>query len=480
MGPARPFGEPRISQCLPSTDALPNCTFLLVFTIWQPSCNPSFTFLPYSKTMDRRTFLKTTGGLAAGAALHPKILRTATSQIKHIVVVMMENRSFDHFLGWLPNADGKQAGLTYEDVNGVSHPTHELAPDWTGCGFNDPDHSYAGGRVGVDGGLMDGFMKTSTADEYAIGYYSEPDNQFFPRFARYFTTCDMYFPSILAPTFPNRIFQLCGQTDRLDDSVSLCFYRTIFDHCSEAGVSSRYYYGNVPFLTLFPIDAIFYAHPFSTFLSDCAKGILPAVSFVDPQFTLVLNTSNDNHPESDIRNGDAFVAQVFHAVATSPEWDSTVLVLNYDEWGRFFDHVPPPRALAPNKTDTDLVDGKALLGCRCPCVVASPWTVGNPSNPTVNHTVFDHTSVLKMIESVFNVKPLAARETSSDVGNLLSVINFGTPQQAPVLPMPSPVTPQTICASSIGPTELARTDDEHRGFQRLEQAARERGWPVYK
>jgi phospholipase C len=436
--------------------------------------------------MERRAFLKTSGGFAAAAALNPDLLRAASAQIKHIVVVMMENRSFDHFLGWLPNANGKQAGLSYLDVNGVRHSTHELAPDWTGCGFNDPDHSYSGGRVEVDGGRMDGFMKTSTADVYAIGYYQESDNLFLPQFARNFITCDMYFPSILGPTFPNRIFQLCGQTDRLDDSVSPCSYPTIFDHCTEAGISCGYYYGNVPFLALFPIDAILYSHPFAAFLTDCALGTLPAVSFVDPRFTLVLNTANDNHPESDIRNGDAFVAQVYNAVVNSPAWDSTVLVINYDEWGGFFDHVPPPRALAPNDTDTDLVDGKALLGIRCPSIVASPWTVGGPANPTVHHTVFDHTSVLKMIESVFGVTPLAARETSDDVGNLLSVIDLSrSPQAGPTLPQPQPVTPQTICSSSIvstpaGATTLLRTDDEPRNFQSLEQAARERGWPIYE
>ncbi len=207
-----------------------------------------------------------------------------------------------------------------------------------------------------------------------------------------------------------------------------------------------------------------------------------AVSFVDPSLTLLLDTANDNHPHSDIRNGDAFMAQVYHAVATSPEWKNTVLVLNHDEWGGFFDHVAPPRALAPNNTDPDLVDGKALLGCRTPCIVASPWTLGAPANPTVNHTVFDHTSVLKMIESVFNVQPLAARETSNDVGNLLSLINLNRqPKAAPVLPQPQPVTPQKICASSINPGGgLDRHDDEPNSFQRLEQAARERGWPVYE
>jgi len=434
--------------------------------------------------MDRRTFLKTTGGLAAGAALTPEFLRAASSRIKHIVVCMMENRSFDHFLGWLPNANGMQAGLSYVDSSGVSHPTHNLAPDWTGCGFNDPDHSYTGGRTEIDHGKMDGFMQTPSADTYCIGYYEESANQFLPQFARNFTTCDMYFPSILAPTFPNRIFQLCGRTDRLGDSLDPCLYPTMFDHCTLAGVSSKYYYGNVPFLTLFPIDLLIYTNPFSAFLSDCANGTLPAVSFVDPKFTLLLNTANDNHPESDIRNGDAFAAQVYNAVATSPLWDSTVLVLNYDEWGGFFEHVSPPRALAPNDTDPDLIDGEALLGCRCPSIIASPWTLGTPSNPTVNHTVFDHTSVLKMIESVFGVQPLAARETSDTVGNVLTVVDLNSPgKPAPALPQPQPVPPQTLCPSGISPSALLanpREDDESNSFQKLAKAARERGWPVYE
>jgi phospholipase C len=365
----------------------------------------------------------------------------------------------------------------------VSRFTHSLAPDWTGCAYNDPDHSYSGARIEYDNGNMDGFLKTPAADTYAIGYYREADLRFFPQFARNFTTCDLYFSSVLGPTFPNRIFQLCGQTDRLDDNSSFCSYATIFDQCSEAGVESKYYYGNVPFLALFPVDRMLYAHPFSAFLTDCAQGTLPAVSFVDPKFTLLLNTSNDNHPHSDIRNGDAFMSQVYNAVAAGPAWNNTVLVLNHDEWGGFFDHVPPPRALAPNATDPDLVNGKALLGARVPCIVASPWTVGVPAMPVVNHGIYDHTSVLKMIESVFKVRPLAARETSNDVGNLLSVIDFNnTPKPAPVLPLAQPVIPQVICTSSISPSsasEELRGQRAPNSFRKLEQAAIDRGWPVY-
>jgi len=112
------------------------------------------------------------------------------SGIEHIVVVMMENRSFDHFLGWLPNADGQQAGLSYLDAVGVAHSTHSLAPDFTGCTHPDPDHSYLGGRVQYDGGAMDGFLRSGKNDDYAIGFYVERDRPFYSALARNYTTLD--------------------------------------------------------------------------------------------------------------------------------------------------------------------------------------------------------------------------------------------------------------------------------------------------
>ena len=438
--------------------------------------------------MDRRTFLKKTGQVAAASSLLAAStkLEASAGKIEHIVVCMMENRSFDHILGWLPNATGKQSGLSYTNPSGQTESTYPLAPDWTGCGHPDPDHSYSGGRLEVNNGAMNGFLQPASNDIYSIGYYQEKDFPFLPQFARNFTVCDQYFPSILAPTFPNRIFQLCGQTDRLDDSVSISSLTTIFDHMKEANVSAKYYFSNIPFIALFGLKHLAVVADYDQFLSDCAAGTLPAVSFVDPSLTLLLNFGNDNHPHSDMRNGDAFLAQTFNAVATSPNWPNTVFINNYDEWGGFFDTVAPPRALAPNNVDTDLVDGKALLGCRVPCIIASPWTYGNPASPTVNHTVFDHTSVLKMIESVFKVAPLAARETSNDVGNLLSAIDLArTPLAAPPLPLPSAVFPQNICESSITPgvpsgivPAKESIEHDHNSFQHMVDSGLFEGWPV--
>ncbi len=427
--------------------------------------------------MKRRAFLAGAAGVVASG-----LVRGASSPIKQIIFVMSENRSFDHLLGWFPNAHGKQAGLSYLDSSGVSHSTYGLAPDWTGCGNVDPNHSYTGARTEYDGGKMDGFMQSATGnDAYCLGYYVEKDLPVLAALHRNFLTCDRYFPSILGPTFPNKIFAIAGQTDRLDDSVTISTLPTIFDNLATAGISNKYYYGNIPFLALWGLKYLGICHEFSTFLSDCANGTLPSVSYVDPSLTLVLNTANDDHPFSDMRNGEAFLSQVYQAVAASPQWDSTIVIFTRDEWGGFFEHIPPPRALAPNDVDPDLVNGEALLGMRVPAAIVSPWTVGSPANPTVNSTVFDHTSVLKLIEAVFGVPPLAARETSNTVGNILELIDLSAPlKAAPQLPTASPVTPQKLCSSSISPTIVpgATRIDFESSFQRMIDAGLLEGWPV--
>jgi len=221
------------------------------------------------------------------------------------------------------------------------------------------------------------------------------------------------------------------------------------------------------------------ANYYSDFLSDCAAGTLPSVSFVDPSFTLIENLAEDDHPHSDVRNGDAFLAQTFQAVSSGPNWPNTVFIVNFDEWGGFFDTIVPPRAIAPNGVDTDLVDGKALLGIRVPCIIASPWTRGNPADPAVNSTVFDHTSVLKLIETIWDVPPLAARETSTDVGNLLSVLNPNNYDAAvPTLPSPRHVIPSSFCSSSLTSAPITG-DREPTVFQKMIENGMLAGFPGY-
>ena len=261
---------------------------------------------------------------------------------------MMENRSFDHFLGWLPHADGRQAGLTYPNPQGKATATYHQS-QFNGCAFTDPDHSYSGGRLQYNDGKMNGFLSDQANDSLAVSYYEAKDRPFMSKLAMAYTTCDRYFCSILAPTYPNRFFQHCGQTDRLDDALTASTLPTIWDQLNQSGgPTGRYYYSDVPFIAHVGVQVHRHlARPYTQFLTDAAAGTLPNVSYLDPKFFGEgTGTSADDHPLADIRAGDAFLSQVFHAVASGPGWDKTVLVINYDEWGGFFDHVTPPRVTA--------------------------------------------------------------------------------------------------------------------------------------
>jgi phospholipase C len=420
------------------------------------------------------------------------------SGIEHVVVVMMENRSFDHLLGWMPNANGRQAGLQYLDNSGTAHATYRLS-DFVGCGHPVPDHSYPGGRSEYDGGKMDGWLRTGTNDIFSIGYYAEEDLPLFSTLARNYTTLCNYFPSILSSTFPNRVFQHAAQTDRLNNSFDLSALPTIWDRLQQAGVSCKYYYSNVPFLALWGLKYIGISALYAQLLADARAGTLPAVSFVDPRFTILDDgLGNDDEPHSDLRNGEIFLREVVMALAEGPEWSKTVLVINRDEWGGFFDHVAPPRVIAPNAVDTDLVGGKALLGCRVPVVVVSPFTRGNPDTPRIDPMLYDHTSVLKLIEWRWGLAPLTARDASNEIANLVHALDLNQQDTAlpdlPVIANPPwepcfngftfPLGQQPGPASSGQAMALANrmhskgVDNETYDFYLLLKSERTNGWPI--
>jgi len=228
--------------------------------------------------------------------------------VEHIVVVMMENRSFDHLLGWLPGADGKQEGLSFLDNAGVSHPTYALAPDFRGCGQSDPDHSFEGGRVEFDNGLCDGWLRAGQNDDYSVGYYTQPDLEFLGHAAPTWTTCDRYFAAIMAETFPNRIYQHAAQTDRIGNTVALSTLPTIWDRLAAGGIPSRYYYTDIPMLGLWGAKYLPISEPVAAFFGACASDTLPAVCVVDPGFLGEdEGISNDDHPHADIRRGEVFL-----------------------------------------------------------------------------------------------------------------------------------------------------------------------------
>jgi phospholipase C len=377
------------------------------------------------------------------------------SGLEHVVVVTMENRSFDHMLGWLPGAAGAQAGLSFPDRSGGSRATYHLT-DFQGCGHPDPDHSYEGARAEYNEGRCDGWLLAGSNDEYAIGYYERNDLAFFGPAAPTWTVCDHYFSAILGPTYPNRFYQHAGVTDRILNSSTTSTLPTIWDRLSAAGLKGTYYFSDIPFLALWGSKYVSIAKPYEQFLADCATGALPNVAYVDPRFLGEdQGASNDDHPHADIRVGERFLNDIYEAVTSSPAWSSTLLVITYDEWGGFFDHVPP--ALAP-----DVDPAFERRGFRVPTLLISPFARRN----RIDQGVYDHASLLRLIEWRWNLAPLSVRDAKA--ANLAQALDFSASKTAaPRFNVPA-VVPIPCSPVQSGESE----------WNELATVARASGWSI--
>lgn len=418
------------------------------------------------KAVSRRQVLKGMAGAGAALTLGVNPLEAAPTgkqQIQHVVLIMMENRSFDHFLGWVPGADGQQAGLSYVDSSAQPHSIYPLAPDYQGCGHSDPDHSYEGGRIEYNGGACDGWLVAGENDIYAIGYYTQDDLPFYAGAAQSWLTCDGYFSAIMAPTFPNRIYQHAAQTDRIENSVAISLLPTIWDRLASRGLQGRYYFTDVPVIALWGAKYLPITYTLDKFLADCQAGTLPHVAFVDPKFiNEATGTSADDHPFADIRDGQAFLNMIYDAVVSSPAWPYTVLVINYDEWGGFFDHVPPTAAPIP-RADQLAGNQDGLRGFRTPNFIISPWT----PRGAVGHGLYDHTSILRMIEWRWDLLPLTVRDATAN--NLANLLDFTqTNLEAPAF---------DVAEGPFG-QECASTSSISNEWDRLRQLARSYGFPT--
>jgi phospholipase C len=296
-------------------------------------------------------------------------------------------------------------------------------------------------------GACDGFIKSDSGnDDYALGYYVEsqlPTNSYL---ARNFTVCDHWFASILGPTYPNRFYTHSAATDRISNTTTQSTMATIWDSLTAAGVSANYYFSDLPFIGLYGPKYAPISRRIDHFFVDAALGTLPSYSYLDPYFLgESQGASNDDHPHADIRRGQNFIGRVVDALIASPAWPSTVLIVIYDEWGGFFDHVPPPTlpdAYVPTATEEH-----NTAGFRVPAYVVSPFSpVG-----VVNSTQFDHSSILKLVEWRFGLAPLTPRDAASN--DIADILDFSKPNLTPA-PITVPTDPgPDLC------TGVAAVDD---------------------
>ncbi|MEQ1438216.1 alkaline phosphatase family protein [Fontimonas sp. SYSU GA230001] len=425
-------------------------------------------------------------GASAGVAVDPRRLPDpGQSGIDHVVVVMMENRSFDHMLGWVPGADGRQDGFSFPDKNGVPQFTHRLSPDFAGCGLEDPHHGYGSGRVHYNNGAMDGFLQeTEPGDLFPIGYYSADDLPFYKGCAAHWTICDRYHSGILASTQANRVYMHCGQTDRRSNDADpvtglpkTCSLPTLWDAAAEAGIRAGYFFGNLPLTALWMDKYLAISKPYELFEAVCAAGQLPNITYVDPFFYQAGfdPLCNDDHPHADVRNGQAFLNRIYDALRRAPTWERTLLVINYDEWGGFYDHVPPP-VMPVSEREATNVNNDGRLGFRVPCVLIGPRV----RRGHVEHTLFEPNSILKFMEWRWNLRPLGVR--SATTNNLALALDFDQPANpdAPAFDVPAGPFGDPFCEQSLpGLPGISASMAEHVAeVESLRAKARLAGFPV--
>jgi phospholipase C len=396
-------------------------------------------------------------------------------QVEHIVVLMMENHSYDNRHGMLfrPGADGFRIGRNGLPTAANPYPNGQVQHAFrmpTTCQLSaQPSQEWTASHNAYDNGRMDGFVSTpidplttEIVGGVAMGYWQAEDQPFYYSLYRHFPIADRYFCSVLGQTFPNRRYLLAatsiGQID--DTTPALTDYPangTIFDELDKHGITWKDYISSpVPTSSSLALFPQLYLKNATTkivlnteFFTDAAAGTLPNYCLVEPDY----GHQSEENPQN-IAVGEEFAASVVNAVINGPAWDRTVLLLTYDEHGGYYDHVPPPAAIPPDSIGPDLVpgengfDGFARYGFRVPFALVSPWA----RKDFVSHDVYDHTSILKLVETKWNLPALTYRDANA--APMLDLLDLRRPSFAtpPKLAQPLAVTdPSALTCSVNGP-----------------------------
>ena len=382
-------------------------------------------------------------------------------QIDHIVVLMMENHSYDNKLGMLdrPGADGFK--LRHGVPVAVNpYPNGDLQHAFhmpTTCQLSgQPSQEWAASHIQFDDGRNDGFVK-SPSGPVSMGYWDGADQPFYYSLASVFPIADRYFCSVLGQTYPNRRYLISatsiGQVDdTLPNANDYPANGTIFDRLNAVGVTWRDYFSTLPTVLLYPKlyeDNASKVLPVTDFFTDVAAGTLPGFCLVEPNY----GTQSEENPQN-IAPGEQFAAQVINAVMAGPRWDRTLLIWNYDEHGGYFDHVPPPPAIPPDNIPPAVPPGEstyngfAQYGFRVPCAIVSPWA----RRHHVSHEIYDHTSVCALVEAKWNLSAMTYRDANANP--MLDMLDLHKPAflSPPTLAPPLLTTdPSALACNTSGP-----------------------------
>jgi phospholipase C len=375
--------------------------------------------------------------------------------LKHIVVLMMENRSFDHILGALKQQDARINGLsgteTNPDTNGNPVQVQPLA-QFQGQLDPDPDHHFPAVDLQIFGGdtsagraaNMQGFVKSYFNQQQDVGhsqkimYYFTPDKlPVLTTLATEFAVFNGWFASIPGPTICNRAFAHYG-TSFGQVSMDIFYikepYKSIYERligANPAHTAKLYYYDTTS--STMEVVNLLQNEPklfgtYEQFLSDCASGNLPEYSFVEPNYNdhdgdNGAEIASDQHPDHNIQAGELFIASVYNAIKGNPAlWQSTALLVVYDEHGGIYDHVPPPacspdapdgHTASANDTGTGMPFAFDRLGVRVPAILISPWI---PKGTVVDGRTFEHASIPATATKFFlgNYTQRTAREAAAE------------------------------------------------------------------
>jgi phospholipase C len=396
--------------------------------------------------------------------------------IEHIVMLMMENHSFDNIFGMLGRGDGFTLGPDGKPVNTNSYPNGSVQHPFlmpNTCQLpSQPSQEWSAGHNAFDNGTNTGFVSTPISQGnsllvggVAMGFFTAEHLPYTYDLASKFPIGDRWFCSVMGQTFPNRMYLMAGTSVGLtDNSVGFTTLGvpkdgTIFNLLDKHNITWKNYVSEFPLGAspeLFTVNdnltEAINVRNISQFVSDAASGSLPSFSFVEPDYS----TTSQENPQN-MALGEAFMAQIINAAGHSPSWSKTLLILNYDEWGGYYDHVVPPPALRPDNilpilAPSELMyEGFQRYGFRVPSVVVSPYAKQN----YVSHVLHDHTSVLAFLERKFNLPALTLRDANAnDLTDFLDLDALA--RQEPTFPtfpnlVPAGDTAAALECSTSGP-----------------------------